>query len=57
MKRTLFRAATIASVLGVVIYGVGTFILTSPWQGVGKILGATLVIGGTIYVLWVGEEA
>ncbi len=57
MKRTLFRVATVACVIGVMIFGVGNFALASPWQGAGMVLGATLAIGGTVYVLWAGEKA
>lgn len=55
MKRALFRIATIASALGVIVFGVGNFALSSPWQEAGMVLGTTLAIGGTIYVLWAGE--
>jgi len=55
MKRALFPVATAACALGAVIFGIGNFALASPWREAGMVLGATLAIGGTVYVLWAGE--
>ena len=57
MKHTLLRVATVASVLGVVIFGVGNFALSSPWREVGMALGATFACGGMVTVMWAAEEA